>query len=110
MDDVLHVDQAPQSQVAGDADRVIDDVVELGLFEAGCWIHRIRVTRVHARPLDVLHDTRDHFRVAVGDSFDLEFVPIVVFYIMYSKVLHSINCYCHEMQPFSTWTPANVYT
>jgi hypothetical protein len=72
MHDVLHIDQAAQAQVACDAHRVVDDVVEIAALQALRGINRIRIAGVHARALDVLHNSGDDDCVAVGNRVDLD--------------------------------------
>ena len=71
VDHVLHIDEAPQLQVARDAHRVVDDVLLLPGLEPWRRVDGVGVARVHARALDVLHDARNHDRLAVGDRVDL---------------------------------------
>src|SRR2546430_16186288 len=71
MEHVLHVDETAEPKVTSDADRVVDDVVDGGALEALRRVDGVRVARVDARALDVLHDARNHDGVPVGYCVDL---------------------------------------
>src|SRR4029077_7232436 len=46
--------------------------------QAGRWVDRVRVTRVHAGALHVLHDAGYDHRLPVGDGVDLDLITLEV--------------------------------
>ena len=77
VDDVLHVHQAAQAQVTRDADRVIDDVVELAPLQTR-WIDRVRVAGVDPSSLDMLHHAGNDDRLPIRDRVHLDLQSLEV--------------------------------
>ena len=78
VDDVLHVHQAAQAQVTRDADRVIDDVVELAPLQTRRWIDRVRVAGVDPSSLDMLHHAGNDDRLPIRDRVHLDLQSLEV--------------------------------
>src|SRR5579885_3227349 len=72
-DDELGVEEAANLQGASNACRIVNDCAHLCIGKSTRGINGHAVARVNSRPLDMLHNARDEYLVAVADGIDLDF-------------------------------------
>src|SRR5215207_8576354 len=75
----LDVNQPAGAETQRDPGRVVNDRIDFRWKEIECWIDRERVARVNASALDMFHDARNKYTLAIADGINFHFPTHEIF-------------------------------